>query len=118
MDKQEIFDTLRAWAVAKKAAGVNARLIVESNFKDSVMKECAERMKTLGKYEQELYDMEGQKDLPAPLETFLRSRHDMGCTACMYSSAGPQHAECRRKINHYFKSEEALCLYVAVVLTD
>jgi len=101
--------------VAKKAASVNARLITESNFKDSVMKECAERMKTLGRAEQDLYDLEDRKDLPAPLTTFLRSRHDMGCTLCMYSSFMPSHLECSRKIEHYFRSQEELLIYASML---
>lgn len=117
MDKH-LYDTLRAWGAAKKAASVNADLIVKSNFKDSVMHECAKRMETLGRHEQELIDMEGRKDLPKPLATFLAARNDMGCSACMYSSAGPKHPECQRRLDHYFRSIDELTLYVATMLTE
>lgn len=118
MDKKHLNDTLRAWGAAKKAVSVNSDLIVKSNFSTKVMHECAERMKTLGRYEQDLYDMEGQPDLPKPLETFLTARNDMGCGSCMYSSASPKHDECKRRLDHYFRSIDALALYVFAMLTE
>jgi hypothetical protein len=117
MDKK-IYDALRDWLEAKKAAEPNAELITKSNFDLKVMHECAERMRTLDARLQALYELESRKDLPNELAVFLRSRHDISCGCLCSSSISGQHVDCRRKLNHFFRSQESLMRYVAALLTE
>lgn len=109
---QEIYKALLAWGAARKATKDNASRLVESNFDEQVMKQCAERMKAFGEAEHALFMLETRKDLPKVLVQFFKAYHDRGCTVCLLSSSPPVHEECARSIDIYFRAIEELESYV------
>ena len=111
MDKI-IYEALRAWATAYDAASTNSSLILRESS-DEVLQLCAERMQELQRREQVLLDLEGQKGLPKPLVSFLSAKNDIACASCMYSSAGPVHTECQRRIDVYFRAVDNLYVYAS-----
>lgn len=110
MDR-EIFSALTAWASAYKLTSDNSTIILR-DASDETMRLCAERIQDLQHCEQALLDMEGRKDLPRPLQTFLYAKNDIACVSCMYGGAGPIHHWCQTKINFMFRSTQVLFDYV------
>lgn len=112
MEKQ-ILESLVRWAVAYREASGNSQLIVDSGFNQTVMELCSEKMKAFESADQALFALQGRKDLPSEVEVYMEATDDSACTACLYSSAGLMHSECRRKMDHYFRSRENLYAYAS-----
>ena len=103
--KRSIFE----WAAARAAASENTHLMLENNFSQPVMEECAKRMKRLDYCESEILSL--TQELPQPLKNYMEARLDKGCASCWLSSSFPVHSECKSKIDRYFQTEEELFLF-------
>jgi hypothetical protein len=103
-----IYGLIWDWSKAKAAVKPNAQLIVESNFDTVVMEACARHMKIFQTCEAALIELTGRQGLPSALVRYLEARADTACGTCWTSSSMPQHPECQKKIDKFFKTEDEL----------
>src|ERR1035437_91327 len=109
-EKEYVTHLLWEWSEARSAANENTDLMVKSNFSQTVMEECAHRMKRLQYCEEEMLELSNV--IPQELKNFIDARHDKGCSYCWLSSIrSSQHRDCARKIARYFQTEKDLYFY-------
>lgn len=113
MDRYEeyINEQMWKWAEARRIAKLNTTLMLEGNYDNKVMLECASRMKVLQECEAALLDLGVRDKIPQQLRNYIDARLDKGCSLCWFSSSGEKHADCRKKIDRYFDTEETLAVY-------
>lgn len=110
MEESEfVSQTIRQWAEAHQAAQRNPGVMIESNFSQPVMEECAARMKKLEYAEDEMLSL--NRAIPQALQNHMDARADRACSSCWFSSRGPKHPECRSKIDRFFRTRTELYNY-------
>jgi hypothetical protein len=108
-EKEYISSLIWQWAEARAAANENTAMMTASNFSESVMQECAARMKHLFSCEDEMLSL--RHSIPQALQNFIDAREDSACLGCWLSSAEPVHQDCSRKIDRFFQTQDDLYAY-------
>lgn len=111
MIEEMVLNTIRVWAQARKAVQPNASQLIDSNHCAEVSRACADRMAVLCEAEAALVELTGRKNLPIVLVAHLEACEDKGCPRCWLSSRGPDHDDCRVKIDRWFRTQDSLYTY-------
>jgi hypothetical protein len=108
-----VSELIKLWAEAREEANQNTALMIDNDFSESVMEECARRMKRVRFCEAEL--MELSNSISKVLDNFIEARKDKGCMFCWTASRIVVHKDCWKKMDRYFQTETDLLIYAKTI---
>lgn len=112
-----IQDSIRYWAAAIEKASENPTLLLK-HYSEKIFQECASRMNALDNAENYMLDLmykEGPSLTPSALKLYSDARQNMDCPKCRFSSSMPEHPECKKKIDRFFRAKENLIRYAKMI---
>ncbi len=101
-------EALKKWAKAYELARLNPALLTrDSPLATSI---CVRRMNHLSEAEAELKAFENSPETPQIVRDFFQADQaaHKGCGKCWLSSGPALHPECRKSIDHWFATREAM----------